>query len=281
MKGLVAGVLVATLLGGCAASSSLSARHETAVGIAKPAGMTEHILQAGVFNLTAWERIEQVAAPVDVYIEGDGLSWLDKHTKSLNPTPPNPLALRLAAADKNGNVIYLARPCQYTGWNGAGACPDIYWTSSLTAPEVIAAYEQAFDDIKARYHATGFNLVGYSGGAAVAVLVAAGRRDVLSIRTVAGNTDYAAFSAVHDVSPIKDSIDPLTVAAKVAHIPQQHFIGGKDPIVPKAIFEGWKRTAGTSGCVHADVIPDNDHERGWVEAWPGLLGVSLSCTPIP
>jgi hypothetical protein len=279
MNKLLLILLTATLLSGCGAASSLSTRHETAADIAGPAGMSERVLQAGVFNLTSWERIQQPGAVADVYIEGDGLAWLDKHRKSLNPTPPDPLALHLAAEDKNGTVIYIARPCQYTGWNGNGSCPDIYWTTGTAAPEVIAAYDQALNDLKARYQVTGFNLVGYSGGAAIAVLVAAKRSDVLSIRTVAGNTDYAVFSAVHEVSPIKDSIDPVTAAAAAAHIPQQHFIGEKDKIVPQAIFDGWKQASGTSACVHSTLVPDNTHEKGWAEKWPDLLALPVSCTP--
>ena len=276
---LILTLLTMTMLSGCGASSSLSTRHETAAGIAGPAGMSERILPAGIFNLTAWERIQQHGATVNIYIEGDGLAWLDKYRKSMNPTPPDPLALHLAAADKNRNVIYLARPCQYTGWNGDGGCPDKYWTTGTAAAEVIAAYDQALNDLKARYQVTGFNLIGYSGGAAVAVLVAAKRTDVLSIRTVAGNTAYAVFAAVHEVTPISDSIDPVTAAPAVARIPQQHFIGGKDKVVPHDIFDGWKQASGSSTCVHAAVRPENTHDKGWAEDWPVLLDVPLSCAP--
>ena len=279
MNKLILILLSVTILSGCGASSSLSSRHETATGIAGSASMTERILQAGPFNLTAWEHVQRPGAVADVYIEGDGLAWLDKYRKSMNPTPPDPLALHLAAADKNSNVIYMARPCQYSGWNGDGGCPDKYWTTGTAAPEVIAAYDQALNDLKTRYQVTGFNLIGYSGGAAVAVLVAAKRTDVLSIRTVAGNTDYAAFSAVHEVSPISDSIDPVSVAVTISRIPQQHFIGGKDKIVPHDIFDGWKQASGASACVHATVRPENTHNKGWAEEWPALLDIPVSCKP--
>lgn len=271
--------LTATLLSGCAAASSISSRHDTAAGIAGSAGMNEMVLQAGTFNLTSWERVQQPGTIADVYIEGDGLAWLDKHRKSLNPTPPDPLALRLAAADRSSNVIYIARPCQYTGWNGDGSCPDIYWTTGVAAPEVIAAYDQALNALKAHYQLTGFNLIGYSGGAAIAVLAAARRSDVLSLRTIAGNLDYAAFSALHEVSPIKDSIDPVTVAPALANIPQLHFIGGEDKIVPYGIYDAWKQASGNSACVHSTVMPENTHNRGWAENWASYLGVPVFCAP--
>jgi len=279
MKKFALALLSMTLLSGCGASSSISSRHDTATEIAGAAGMSEQVMKAGLFNLTTWQRVQQQGAVADVYIEGDGLAWLDKHRKSLNPTPPDPLALHLAAADKSPNVIYFARPCQYTGWNGEGSCPSLYWTTGMAAPEVLAAYDQALNELKARYQLTGFNLIGYSGGAAIAVLVAAKRPDVLSIRTVAGNTDYAAFSALHDVTPIKDSVDPVAAAAAVANIPQLHFVGGEDKVVPFDIFEAWKQASGNSACVHSTVIPGNTHSQGWSENWASYLGVPVFCAP--
>src|SRR3989338_3420577 len=97
-------LLLAGLLAGCSISS-LSARHDVAAGIARKAAMTERVIKAGVFNLTAWERISQPGVPVAIYVEGDGLAWLNKRTKSLNPTPPDPLTLRLAAEDQSANVV--------------------------------------------------------------------------------------------------------------------------------------------------------------------------------
>lgn len=277
-------ILLATLvLGGCAgASSSLATRHSTAIGIAAPAAMNERIIAAGNFNLTAWERAPKPNEPVNLYIEGDGLAWLNKYTKSMNPTPPDPLALRLAAIDQAANVIYMARPCQYSGWNGASACPDLYWTTGRTAPEVIQAYNKALDNMKETYHVSGFNLIGYSGGAGVAMLVASERQDVLSIRTVAGNTDYATFSALHGVTPMNASRDPISVAAKLTKIPQYHFIGAADQTVPPAIFDSWKKVSGSDACIRSASVADATHEKGWVEKWQELLSMPLACeSPAP
>ena len=277
MLKLLSVFLAAALLSGCGASSSLSSRHDTAAAIAGSAGMSESILQAGPFNLTSWQRLQQPGGIATVYIEGDGLAWLGKYRKSMNPTPPDPQALHLAAADKSGNVVYIARPCMYSGWSGEGGCPDRYWTTAMAAPEVIAAYNQALEQLKSRHQLTGFNLVGYSGGAAIAVLVAARRTDVATIRTVAGNTAYAVFTSGHGVTPISDSIDPVTVAPAVAHIPQLHFIGGRDKIVPFTVYEGWKQASGNSACVHATVVPENTHKDGWTENWAKYLSAPVFC----
>lgn len=277
IKQFIFALLAVSSLGGCGASSSLSSRHANAVEIGSTAMMTERVIPAGQFSLTAWERVTKQDTPVNLYIEGDGLAWLDAHTKSMNPTPPDPLTLRLAAADRAENVIYIARPCQYTGMSGGGFCSDIYWTTGRTAPEVIQAFQQALNNIKHRYNVSGFNLIGYSGGASVAALAAAGRTDVLSLRTVAGNTDYTAFTNYHRVSPMDGSVNPVTVAAKLANLPQMHFIGGDDEIVPGVVFDSWEQASGSPTCVQSAIVPDVSHEKGWAERWPELLKTPVEC----
>lgn len=265
------------LLSGCALSSSPAERLRTAQEIAAAAALTQETRQAGPFALTSFARVTQAGGPANLYIEGDGLAWLDKHTVSPNPTPPDPVGLRLAAADGAPNVIYLARPCQYTGRADGQRCDEKYWTQAQSAADVIAAYEAALDALKAEKGLSGFHLIGYSGGAGIAALVAAGRTDVLSLRTVAGNTDHAAFTALHKVSAIADSVDPVTAAPRLARLPQRHFVGEKDKTVPVEVFEGWRAASGASRCVQLTVVPGNTHSKGWAEAWSALLTKTPSC----
>ena len=185
----------------------------------------------------------------------------------------SPMFMREEVADR------IARPCQYSGWKKEGSCPDLYWTNGRFSPEVIAAYHDTLNNIKAMYKITGFNLVGYSGGAAIAAILAGERDDVLSLRTVAGNLDHEAWTQYHKISPLDQSINPVTYAAKDAHIPQHHFIGGRDTIVPPSLVQNWRQASGPTDCVHYTLIPENDHEKGWVEKWPELLKADLSCTP--
>ena len=78
---------------------------------------TEFVYQDtfAIYSLQKINNNEEVV----VYIEGDGLSWIDRFTPSSDPTPKNPLAFKLAKLDPNQNVIYLARPCQYVQKNRA------------------------------------------------------------------------------------------------------------------------------------------------------------------
>lgn len=94
------------------------------------------------------------------------------------------MGLKLAALDASPNVVYLARPCQYV-WSPL--CSDIYWTDRRFAVEVVEAMSAAIDRLI--LPGQKLHLVGYSGSGAVAVLVAARRPDVVSLRTIAGNLD--------------------------------------------------------------------------------------------
>lgn len=269
-------VLSAPGLGACN-MGALEMRDQVASRVARPAFLVERTIPANQFRLNAWERMNVRHEPATIYIEGDGVAWVSRQTPSLDPTPKNPVALHLAAMDKSDNVGWLARPCQYKGWNGQGPCPMMYWTDARTAPEVVSAYHAALDNIRGMYDIEGFHLVGYSGGAAVAALLAAQRTDILSLRTVAGNLDYATFTATHDVSPLSKSLDPITVAPQLARLPQHHFIGGHDDIVPPAIYQAWARATGETHCLAYTLIEENEHDAGWVEKWPVLLKTPMSC----
>lgn len=127
------------------------------------------------------------------------------------------------------NVVYIARPCQFT--RNDPACRSTYWTDRRFSEDVIASMNHAVDVLRAPA-AGPVHLVGFSGGGAVAALVAARRGDVASLRTVAGNLDHRALNAHHRVSPMPASLNAVDVAPRLAAVPQAHFVGTKDDVVP-------------------------------------------------
>ena len=146
-------------------TSSIIMRHEIADRLSAPVWMTKRQIPVEPFSLTVYERMHERFAPANVYIEGDGLAWVSKKQISLNPTPKNPVALHLATKDKANNVVYLARPCQYSGLiNKDTPCDSAYWTNKRFAPEVLKAYDAALNEIKHRYNIEGFHITGFSGG---------------------------------------------------------------------------------------------------------------------
>ena len=262
-------VMLTLLLTGC---SGHEARLQTANEIAQPAGLQPESVVAGPFTLAAWVRNSHPGKPVAIYIEGDGLAWISSSEPSLDPTPLNPVGLRLVAVDKAPNVIYLARPCQYV-WSAA--CDETYWTDKRFADEVIQATSVAID--KLILPGQPVHLVGYSGGGAVAALVAARRSDVLSLRTVAGNLDHDALNRYHDVSLMPGSLNPRDVAARLAGLPQIHYIGDRDTVVPSRVSASYLQAMGSTRCAAFIHVSEASHTEGWMEFWRNAAGKLPAC----
>jgi len=274
MKGawwmLLAAWLSAALLSGCASDPNANAE-----AMAQPAGLQREQVPAGIFVLTAFYRVTRTDQPLTVYIEGDGLAWRNRNQPSDDPTPHRAMGLGLAVADKSANVVYLARPCQFTPMAEDPRCAVAYWTGKRYAPEVVAAIDAAVSHYLERLPGQRVHLVGYSGGGALAVLVAARRNDVASLRTVAGNLDHVALNHLHQVTPMPDSLNAIDVAAQVAHIPQVHFSGADDKVVPTVIARSFVAAAGP--CARLHVVNGMSHESDWARQWPQFLSMPFSC----
>lgn len=274
----VLAVLVALPLAACAAEDWLFDRHDLADRIGAKAGFAKTLVTTEPFVLTAYHRIAEPGEALTVYIEGDGQAWLSRSQLATDPTPTDPVALRLAALDPSPNVVYLARPCQYTEPRLDPFCGPAYWSNKRFAGEVIAAMDQAVEQFRRRSLAREVHLVGYSGGGAVATLLAARRRDVASLRTVAGNLDHMTLNRYKRVSPLTGSLNPIDFAPALSRLPQRHFVGSDDRVVPPFIAEGFARRAPTSRCIRVTVVEDVTHAKGWVERWPDLLTMPVACS---
>lgn len=271
-----------TLLTGCSSLGlTIDSRTDYASEIAQSstaAPLSPLKVNAPPFVLSGWQRITQPGAPINLYIEGDGLAWMSRSEPSLNPTPKDPIGLELASLDPAPNVIYLARPCQFTDFDKPGNnCSMEFWTQKRFAAEVINSYMAALDGLAAQHSGRGFNLIGYSGGANIAALLAARRTDILSLRTAAGNLDNDAFTTLHNVSAMPLSLNARNEALKIASLPQMHFVGAQDATVTPQLAQGFKAAAGNSECIGIEVVQAVTHNTGWQQLWPSLLEVPLPC----
>ncbi len=263
--------LLATLTG-CAEMD----RNANANSLGERAGLHREIIVTESFALTAFTRVSRPDAPLHVYIEGDGQAWLSLTEPSLDPTPHMAVGLALAAQDPAPNVVYLSRPCQFTPMAMNPQCGIPWWTSKRYAPAVVQSMDEAVDKLVARTPGQRIDLIGYSGGGAVAVLIAAHRKDVESIRTVVGNLDTEFVNRLHDVSPMPQSENPIDYASQVATIPQVHFSGADDEVVPPSVAQRFVATVGT-GCARAVTVPGLAHASDWPSHWVSLLASALPC----
>ncbi len=266
MKGWV--VLLLLGLAGC----SVEDRAALGPQLAAAAGWRWETLAAGDFDLAVASRPGAGSGPLVVYVEGDGLAYVSASERAMDPTPTDPLGLRLALAHPgSGAVAYMARPCQYGAGGKGRNCRSDYWTVARYAPEVVASANTALDLLAARQGpGTRLVLVGYSGGGALAALLAERRGDVDGLVTIAANLDVAAWVEANGLTPLRGSLDPASEAMRLAATPQVHFTGVEDKVVTAEIARAFlqRQRADTQASLVA--VPGQDHDCCWVEAWPML-----------
>jgi hypothetical protein len=267
------------LLMGCGVQTDIE--QQTANHIGRPAFMVERYIDAGNFHLKAWERMHQRGQPATIYIEGDGFVQKTNKNPGTTPTPHNPVALHLASRDRAQNVGYISRPCQFIKNPTERGCAAKYWQKDRFAPEVIGAYENALNDIAARFDVNGFHLVGYDGGANIAAVLAASRRDVLSLRSVAGNLnpDFG-LEKIGEEYLNPNAMLAVDFGTALSNVPQHHFIGAADRIILPGVYHSYRQMLGLSDCVHYSMVPDADHTYGWVDKWPELLAITPQCAKV-
>lgn len=262
-------VAIMALTAGCATLSSRIDPGIEAGQIARHGGLERLEIPAGQFTLLAYAKFNDKEQPLTVYLEGDGLAWLSRRRLSDDPTPRQALVLRIAAQDPAPNVAYLARPCQYLH---NAACDPVYWSDRRYSAEVIESVDRAIDELLSRSGAHTIRLVGYSGGAAVALLIAQRRTDVSDIRTLAGNVDPEAVNLHHNVAPLTGSLNPLDNLSLIRGLPQQHYIGSNDTIVPVRILRDYLVKLGNPPTAKLTVLPGVTHNDGWERHWGAVVG---------
>ncbi len=256
----------------CSACNSLPApdeRKHFADELAVTRSWQGERISAGPFQLMMYGAA--VAVPSDqltVYIEGDGLAWITASQPSRDPTPVDPIGLRLALAQPDGVAVYLARPCQYI--EAGTPCNIGFWTDARFAADVIASTDRAITVLKERHRAGRLTLVGYSGGAAVAALVAARRDDVERIITVAGNLDPVAWAKTHGYAPLTKSLNPAADIERLHGLKQLHFVGANDDNITPAMATAFAALFPPNQRPRILIKENFDHRCCWAEQWPTL-----------
>lgn len=256
------------------AFNSVDSRIKYADELATQNSLKKEIIKTQNFYLLTYSKISNSKATLNVYIEGDGFAWKNRYTVSENPTPKNPVALKLAIVDPNSNILYVARPCQYVV---DAMCQEKFWTGSRFSKTVIDSTNEAISQFVKQHKIKKVNLFGYSGGGAVAVLVGSMRHDVSLIGTVAGNLNHKALMKLHEVTPLDDSLDAIDVIEKVKNIPQFHLVGARDRSVPPEIVISFvKRVNEIGGNAKFRIVDEANHQyEGWGEMWKKVLGNEL------
>jgi len=256
----------------CATLATPAERYALAKTLAARQHWHVKTVPSDTFSLTTYQPQNPRSGPdLRVYIEGDGFAWVNRQQPSNDPTPLNPVGLRLALQDPwSGPIAYVARPCQYQT-KATLACKPMYWTHARFAPDVISATHQVLDQLKFNAGAQRLTLVGYSGGAAVAALLAAHRTDVQNLITVAGNLNHATWTQHHRISPLYSSLNPADAIDPLTRVHQWHFVGGQDRIMPAHLIRDFAQRFPASQQPHILEQPDYTHHCCWADNWPQLI----------
>jgi hypothetical protein len=235
--------------------------------IAEAAGLRTEQLTSSRFQHTAYLRLESDESELWVFVDGDGSPWIDRgRTIAADPTPSNPLALRLAAATP-GSVLYLGRPCYFAA-HRAKNCEASVWTSGRYSSAVVDSMCEVLSQFLAQHPYRHVILVGYSGGGALVTLVAGKIPAAVSVATVAGNLDIDSWAALHGYSPLSNSLNPALKARLPAAMQQIHLVGEKDTNVPPSAMRAYLSHMPPAAIWN---FPDFDHVCCWVQEWPRIL----------
>lgn len=243
-------------------------RAQSAEALAAAKGWRAETSHAGAFAQRVFAPMPHREELLTLYIEGDGLAWISHDRPSSDPTPINPVALHMALAQPDGAAAYIARPCQYRREDES--CEQEWWTNKRFAQEVIDSTDAVVGQLKQRFGASKLILVGYSGGGAVAALVAAKRKDVVRLVTVAGNLDTKAWTQAKSLAPLTGSLNPAQYAPALSGLSQLHFVGVDDKTVPPLVAESFAARFAPGPRPAIRYMTGYDHSCCWAKNWPAL-----------
>lgn len=206
---------------------------------------------------------QQNANRIHVYIHGDGTPWIKGKWTAYDPTPNHFLTLNLMLQDSQAS-LYLGRPC-YHGTFSQAACDSKLWTSARYSNTVIKSMMEAIKKLTNQYNEV--VLIGYSGGAVIATLLAEKLENTLALVTIAGNLDIQSWAFARKFRPLTQSINPFTKDFHKWPKVAIHLIGAKDRVVPARITTPFANKLPSSLWEY----PSFNHHCCWEKSWPNIL----------
>ena len=235
--------------------------------IAAEAGLLTQHLQGDPYEHIVYVGPEtRPDRPLHVYLSGDGTPWIGRTRIANDPTPRNPIALRLMALDR-GPRIFLGRPC-YQGLSSRPGCNPFLWTGGRYSEAVVASMTAALRRFIDENGYRDVVLIGYSGGGVLAWLIAERVEQARLLVTIAANLDIDAWTTLHGYTPLRGSLNPASRGALPEHVAQLHLVGSRDTNVPPSLV----RAAMGGSDRHAQVrMVPSDHRCCWESHWPDIL----------
>ena len=260
LRKALTGIAVSVLVGACASPAARVAKFAT-----QQQFQSSVLSGDGYAHVAYFKPSSNSSNTLHVYLEHDGLAWIASEKVSADPTPRHTLMLAAMAQDSSPS-LYLGRPC-YFGRRHDPGCGPLLWTHGRYSETVVNAMANALTSFLSSFGETKLVFLGYSGGGALAMLLAERFQQTEAVITVAGNLDIAAWTKRHDYSSLEGSRNPAERAPLPNHVTQIHYVGGRDTNVPPVMIESI--TSLPKGSVIT--LPEFDHVCCWQAWWPTLL----------
>jgi hypothetical protein len=202
--------------------------------------------------------------PIHIYLDGDGTPALPGGRIALDPSSRSRIILDLIKADETPSAL-VGRPCYYgTG----GDCDARQWTSARYSSEVVDRMSARISAILQPFPDSPVVLVGYSGGGALAMLIAPKIRHVVGLVTAAANLDTKAWTTYHGHAPLTASLNPADMAPLSGTIKQFHFFGELDGNVPAALM---RPEVERQLNARMEIVAGFDHDCCWRKIWAATM----------
>ena len=256
----------ASLLAFLAASvCACSSPTQRANSLADHVGLRRSIVEANGFHHVLYENARPARDGIlHAYLDGDGTPYSDVMSPAADPTPRNPLMLRLMALDP-ADSIYVGRPCYFELRRDA-ACNPTLWTTARYGPQVLGSMQAVLHEAMVAHHATRVEIFGLSGGGVLAVLLAQRDAGVVRVVTLGANLDIDAWCDLHHYTRLAGSINPVGQPPLRAGIDVLHLVGEFDTNTPPSLVQAAARQRGEP----VRVVERFDHGCCWETLWPAL-----------
>jgi len=200
-----------------------------------------------------------------IYLDGDGLPWINHQWIAKDPSARNPMILNLMAMDHTPSIL-LGRPCYY-GLHTNLNCHYRFWTSHRYSPKIVNSLSQALDNwLQKHPQFTRLVLIGYSGGGTLATLIAP-KIQPWKLITLSANLDTDTWSKIHHYTPLTGSINPTRQPLLNDAIKQLHISGKKDTNIPTSMTLRYVQKYTSANIL----IIENQAHCCWERHWPNIL----------
>ena len=223
-------------------------------------GFTYQPIRTKNITIATWRKNVKPFKKLRIYIDGNAYTtgFITKKPKMYNN-----VAMQLALKDNSDSIAYLGRPCYFIEQD---VCKPVVWEEGKYAPEVIEEMKEVIQTWQKKYNLKEIEFVGYDGGAAIALSLATRMRNIKvnKVITIAGILDTKTDALYRDEDILTDSINPANETYLVSNIPQVHYVGGKDKIVPIIFTQNFVKKLPNPVSVQIKRLPNADHDN-WAQ----------------